>query len=121
MKIFIKNLKSKFVKSKYTSVVTNSAAAADFANSLGTTDGATVGDLLTATMDPMALHPPPEVELGSVVLLVVVPLLALNNFAAVGLLQLIITSSETSSRSFSMTAATEEVVVVVGFCGDTVF
>ena len=107
------------MKSKYTSVVTNSAAAADFANSLGTTDGATVGDLLTATMDPMALHPPPEVELGSVVLLVVVPLLALNNFAAVGLLM--ITSSETSSRSFSMTAATEEVVVVVGFCGDTVF
>ena len=109
------------MKSKYTSVVTNSAAAADFANSLGTTDGATVGDLLTATMDPMALHPPPEVELGSVVLLVVVPLLALNNFAAVGLLLLMITSSETSSRSFSMTAATEEVVVVVGFCGDTVF
>ena len=99
-------------------MVTNSAAAADFANSLGTTDGATVGDLLTATMDPMALQPPPVVELDSVVLLVVVPLLALNNFAAVGLLQLMITSSETSSRSFSMTAATEEVVV---FCCDTVF
>ena len=120
MKIFIKKIsKKKLVKSKYTSVVTNSAAAADFANSLGTTDGATVGDLLTATMDPMALQPPPVVELDSVVLLVVVPLLALNNFAAVGLLM--ITSSETSSRSFSMTAATEEVVVVVGFCGDTVF
>ena len=33
---------------------TISAAAADLANSLGTTEGATVGDLLTATIEEMA-------------------------------------------------------------------